>query len=57
MADNRKTIRNIDPDVLIDARVYAIRTGQTLGDLITESLEYFMSEVDEEDLTDWDQAA
>ena len=48
MADNRKTIRNIDPDVLIDARVYAIQTGRTLGDLITESLEFFMAEADEE---------
>jgi hypothetical protein len=47
MIENRKTIRNIDTDVLLEARIYALRTQRTLGDLITESLEFFMSEADD----------
>lgn len=47
MIENRKTIRNICPAVLLEARVYALRTDRTLGELVTESLEFFMAEADD----------
>ena len=42
MSQDRKTIRNIDPDVLLEAKVYALQNGINLGDLINQSLEFFM---------------
>jgi len=42
MSQNRKTIRNIDPDVLLEAKVYALQNGITLGDMINQSLDFFM---------------
>ena len=47
MSDTRKTIRNIDPEVLLDARVYALQTERTLGELVSESLAFFMAEADD----------
>ena len=47
MTANRKTIRNIDEDVLIDARIYALQTGRNLGELVNESLLFFMNEADD----------
>lgn len=47
MIENRKTIRNICPAVLLEARVYALRTDRTLGELVTESLEFFLAEADD----------
>lgn len=47
MSTARKTIRNIDPDVLLDARIYALKTERTLGELVCESLLFFMSEADD----------
>lgn len=49
MSYDRKTIRNIDPDVLLEARVYALQHGITLGDLITRSLDFFMEEAEFEE--------
>ena len=46
MSQDRKTIRNIDPDVLLEAKVYALQNGLTLGDLINRSLEFFMEEAE-----------
>lgn len=47
MPDNKKTIRNIDDDIMLEARVYAIQTKRTMGELVTESLEFFMAEADD----------
>ncbi len=47
MNDNRKTIRNIDTNTFIDARIYALQTGRTLGEMVTDSLIFFMAEADD----------
>lgn len=49
MANERKTIRNIDPDVLLEAKIYALQHGITLGDLVSRSLDFFMVEAEFED--------
>jgi len=46
MPSDRKTIRNIDQDVLLDARVFALRNNMSLGELVTHSLLFFMQEAD-----------
>jgi hypothetical protein len=50
MAYDRKTIRNIDPDVLREARVFALQNDMNLGELVTQSLLFFIEEVDVESL-------
>jgi len=57
MNDNRKTIRNIDPEVLLDARIYALQEGMTLGELVSESLVFYISGVEEEVIGDDASAA
>lgn len=47
MSDNRRTIRNIDAEVIREARIYALQTNRTLGELVTESLAFFMDEADD----------
>ncbi len=47
MSENKRTIRNIDADVMREARIYAIQTDRTLGELVTESLIFFMAEADD----------
>lgn len=49
MSSDRKTIRNIDPDVLLEAKIYALQHGLSLGDLITRSLDFFMEEAEFEE--------
>lgn len=49
MSHDRKTIRNINPDVLLEAKVYALQHGITLGDLINRSLDFFMLEAEFEE--------
>ena len=34
----KTTIRNIDPDVLWDAKIYAAQTKQTMGEVVTLAL-------------------
>lgn len=47
MPDNKKTIRNIDDDIMLEARMYAIQTKRTMGELVSESLAFFMAEADD----------
>lgn len=49
MQKKRHTVRNLDPELLKEARIHAIETGQTLGDVINESLEIYF-ELEEEDV-------
>lgn len=44
MANARNTIRNIDPNILLEARVLALQTRQTLGRVITIALEDYLAE-------------
>ncbi len=46
MPNERKTIRNIDPDILLEAKVFALQHGLTLGDLISRSLTFFIDEAE-----------
>lgn len=49
---NKTTIRNIDPDVFWDAKIYAAQTKQTLGEVVTEALQLLIqSYATEEDDT------
>lgn len=41
---NKKSIRNIDPDVLWDAKIYAAQTRQTMGEVVTEAIERLIYE-------------
>ena len=44
-----KTIRNIDPDILLEAKIFALQHAISLGDLISRSLDFFMEEVEIEE--------
>ena len=57
MQTHRHTIRNIDPDLILEARILALQTGRTLGELVTEALEAFIDEADDDDIADLDEAA
>jgi len=48
MSDHRHTIRNLDRETVQNARIYALQTGRTLGELVNESLEFFMAEADDD---------
>lgn len=43
---SRTTIRNIDPDILWDAKIYAAETKQRLGDVVTEAIRALVYEHD-----------
>lgn len=44
MKQRRHTIRHIDPNLFLEARILALRTGQRVGDIINEALEKFLEE-------------
>lgn len=46
------SIRNIDPDIYYDARVFAVQTGQTMGEIISFALENLIADHDECELVD-----
>ncbi len=41
---NKTSIRNIDPDTLWDAKIYAAQTRQTMGEVITEAIERLIND-------------
>ena len=46
---NKTSIRNIDPDTLWDAKIYAAQTRMTMGEVVTEALGLLIQEnADEE---------
>ena len=49
----KTSIRNIDPDTLWEAKIYAARTRQTMGEVITEAIDLLINE-DEEGDDIWD---
>lgn len=46
MQNHRHTVRNIDPDLILEARMLALQTGQRLGDVINEALELYLEDVE-----------
>ena len=45
MTQIRNTVRNIDPDLMMEARLFSVRNRQPLGETITEALEYYLEGV------------
>ena len=41
---NKTSIRNIDPDILWDAKIYAAQTRQTMGEVFTEAIERLIND-------------
>lgn len=40
MSGTRNTIRNLDPDLVTEAKVHVLQTGRrTLGELVTDAIE------------------
>lgn len=46
----RNTIRNIDQSLLLEARVLALQSDQTLGQVVTAALEFYLA-----DQLDWSE--
>lgn len=44
MAHVRNTIRNIDQALLLEARVLALQSDQTLGEVVTAALEFYLAD-------------
>jgi len=49
MTTNRHTIRNINPEVMLEARVFSVQNCQTLGETLTEALEFYLSSITDEE--------
>ncbi|MFT5014877.1 MAG: hypothetical protein ACI9HA_003548 [Dinoroseobacter sp.] len=49
MNPNRYTIRNLCPDLMLEARILAVANRQSLGSIISEALAYYLVEDDEDD--------
>ena len=57
MSHHRHTIRNLDRDLILEARIYALQSGQTLGELINFILDEFLTDLEENDEGFVEQAA
>lgn len=45
MQENRHTIRNIDRDLIIDARIHALQTGRcSLGELVSDAIQLLIEQ-------------
>ena len=54
MSENRQTIRNLDRDLVVNARIHALQTGRrTLGELVSDAIELLIDhETHDEQLPD-----
>lgn len=53
MQENRHTIRNLDRDLIIDARIHVLQSGRrSLGELVTDAIQLLILEetLDEEEV-------
>jgi hypothetical protein len=55
MDAHKHSIRNLDRDLIIEARIYALQAGLTLGELINLCVEEYLSHCHHDD--DWEEAA
>lgn len=39
MSSTRHTFRNIPDDIILEAKIHALQTDRTLGELVTDALE------------------
>lgn len=44
MATDRHTIRNLDRDLLLEARILSLQTGLTLGETLNHALEAYLGD-------------
>ena len=44
MQTTRHTFRNIPKDLILEAKIHALQTERTLGQLVSDSLEYLIAE-------------
>jgi len=56
MNPNRYTIRNLDPELMLEARLLAVQNRQTLGEIVSEALAYYLVE-DDDDIDDTNAVA
>ena len=53
MSGTRNTIRNLDPDLVVEAKVHVLQTGRrTLGELVTDAIELLIDHETREDAHD-----
>ena len=55
MKTHKHSIRNLDRNLILDARIYALQSGETLGELINRCLEAYLFETEESE--EWESAA
>ena len=54
---SRYTIRNLDKDLMMEARLLAVQNRQTLGEIVSEALAYYLIDDDDDDIDDADTVA
>ncbi|WP_299632085.1 hypothetical protein [uncultured Roseobacter sp.] len=53
MSGNRHTIRNLDPELLVEAKVHVLQTGRrSLGELVSDAIELLIEHETREDELD-----
>ncbi|GFE64926.1 hypothetical protein [Litoreibacter roseus] len=53
MSGNRHTIRNLDPELLVEAKVHVLQTGRrSLGELISDAIELLIEHETRDDELD-----
>jgi hypothetical protein len=57
MNRDRYTIRNLDEDLMMEARLLAIQNRWTLGETINDALAYYFCNEDDDDMADEDAVA
>ncbi len=49
MTTEKHSVRNLDYDLILEARIHGLRTDQTLGEIINRSLDLYLAQFDEAD--------
>jgi len=53
MSGTRNTIRNLDPELVVEAKVHVLQTGRrSLGELVTDAIELLIHHETREDAQD-----
>ncbi len=53
MLGTRNTIRNLDPELVVEAKVHVLQTGRrSLGELVTDAIELLIDHETREDAQD-----
>ncbi len=49
MTQIRHSIRNIDPEMIMEARLFSVRNKQPLGETITEAIDFYLENIVDND--------